>query len=496
MSSIDFYKYPAQIKLSEEYACNLTLPFFNTVTKTWGEDVEPEGKLEVNIPYDVWQKLQKEYENKQTGVKNKITSYIKAVQKELGIPVDQDDEWRQPQIANYERTNLDAILDIYKLKDSLPIEKLVVQAFEENESSCDDTRERKLKITYQPDNPGPVPIDIRLSFYDEYDASQDPPPFDPWDGLNPDKKVSWKIQKNALLKNLIIKIDISLKLESLQGLQPEIKKFSLKWPPLLQLPFIKYRCVSSKKDGKQEQNCGDGVGVVVCSNYYPDKQEIIWRKLSWLGKSCSKSQEKFEQEYRWELYIKTQYYPFELFRLLEDGKIEIEGQLEFNIPDFLYSGSSVSKQQKFLPELKQSSKIACKLKLNATDCLQYKIYYPYQYFYFENLLFDELRKADVITSLKDGNFEADEYSPRRFSAYSAKNLRPLYLLLGVETKDYKTRRKKKIPGDEAYTTSFDSGYTKIFIQGHVRKDFHAVVKAMTTLHCELKERFKHVNSVE
>ena len=349
---------------------------------------------------------------------------------------------------------------------------------------------------YQPDNPGPVPINIGLSVYDEYDPAKDPPPFQLTNWKKLDEKVFEKIQKNALLKNLILKIDISLKLKSGQTVKPEIKKFSLRWPTLLHLPTISYWCTAVKKDGDQQQTCDEMDGFAECRSYNPDTEEIVWRKLNWLGTPCRKSKDKDEQEYKWALYISTQYYPFELFRLMDNGRIELEGQLEFNLSDFLYSGSVVSTKKKFVPELKQSSKIVCNLKLNATDCFRHKIFYPYQYFYFENLLFDELRKADIVTSLKDSNFETNEYSPRQFSAHSRREPVSLYLLLDVDGEEYKTRRKKKIPGDEVYTTIFDSGYTKVFIQGGVVTDFHAVVQAMTTLHCELKERFKHVNTVE
>ena len=81
MSAIDFYKYPAQIKLSEDYACNLTLPAFDTVTKSWHEEDTPKGKIEVSVPYDVWHKHQKAHEKTEASVKTKASNFSKRVQK-------------------------------------------------------------------------------------------------------------------------------------------------------------------------------------------------------------------------------------------------------------------------------------------------------------------------------------------------------------------------------------------------------------------------------
>ena len=543
MPSIDFYKYPGQIKLSEEYTCHIVLS--DSQTKKWNEESPPGGKLEINIPYDVWMKLRKDYQKEKGSIKDMLSTAKTQLQEKWGELVHEDMELRNPRIQHYERTNIDAVLDIHKYKDALPVEKIFAQVLENWHPDDNDTRERKLGFEYQPDNPGQVPIDIELSFYDEYDPSAQGSPFNPRDYRDVDQKVSGQVQKYSLLNYLVLKFNISLKIKNFKGNnpKPEIKKFLLQWPVTLSSPFMKYSCrceVKEKEDvnsGKVERTvmkCKDGSGVfepnspIVESTririeddkeenskeideekkhikvillqegvYKPNKKGIVWSKVP-----CTKceSNDKDERTYSWELYVITSNYPHEFYHLLEAEKIKLHGEIEFNITDCLYSGSYVDKHKKFMPELKQESKIVCDLEMDVNELFRSKMYYPFQYFYFENLVFDDLRKADIVALLKEQGFWilADRKDGKRdkIVAQSYKNLRMIHLLFDIEGEDYQTRRKKKIPGHEVYTTLLPAGYTKIFTQGHVKEDFYIVVGELAKLHGELKERFKHVNTVE
>lgn len=154
------------------------------------------------------------------------------------------------------------------------------------------------------------------------------------------------------------------------------------------------------------------------------------------------------------------------------------------------------------------SKIRVEFDIEIARLFERRDFSPYQHLEFPNVILNEMRLVDIRRLLQDMQFNIREvhrqYTNREnktlrrvlLKAWQPQGVQNLQLWLVVEGKDSRTRRRKEIPGNEQYTSSFPTGNMKIYIWGQIEGDREQIVQIITDIHNKLKEIFKYVTVIE
>jgi hypothetical protein len=146
------------------------------------------------------------------------------------------------------------------------------------------------------------------------------------------------------------------------------------------------------------------------------------------------------------------------------------------------------------------------------DLFDGKIFSPYQHLQFDGVILDSMRLNDILNLLRDQGFEPvdarygepkeikDSYRSDMFKYVIGRKRREgpgeLKLWLLVEGTHSQTQRRKEIPGGETFTSQLQTGRMKIYMRGQLQNDKARLMTVMNEIHTLLKERFRHVSTME
>ena len=161
-----------------------------------------------------------------------------------------------------------------------------------------------------------------------------------------------------------------------------------------------------------------------------------------------------------------------------------------------YSKTDLSETQQ--PKL--STHVFSDVRLTLDDAFERRILSPYQSLYFDEVILDEMRVADIIIALTDqgfyvtdlGNTPAGAPEGRFLLAKRLEGPYPMELWLFITGTRYTTERHNLMPGGHTYKSIFETGEIRLFIRGALQKDSRELIHEMNTLQLALRERFERL----
>lgn len=202
-------------------------------------------------------------------------------------------------------------------------------------------------------------------------------------------------------------------------------------------------------------------------------------------------------------------HPAELDHVAEPDKpVELVGQFEIAVQGAL-SGLAVQyfgADGKIRPiAQRMETLITCNFTLQLADYARQKWYTPYQYFQFDGVCLDELRVRDIVALLRDLGFRVDRQnwsdSPEKLDRVCIlgtqnKGLEKLQIWVLAEGTRTSTRRERRIPGGQTFTSDVDTGHTTIYVRGDHRGSSKDLLSVMLDFQQRLKQEFGHVGTVD
>ena len=112
-----------------------------------------------------------------------------------------------------------------------------------------------------------------------------------------------------------------------------------------------------------------------------------------------------------------------------------------------------------------------------------------------------MRVEDIKTLFEDQGFKHKTLELNPMTRYLIEGRRQegageLVLWMLVEGTRSQTTRQKEIPGGETFTTRLETGNMVIHLRGQLQGDSGRLVGVMNEIQTLLKERFRHVSTIE
>lgn len=460
---------PESVKISESYFFEKKLsrnPFI-------GHDQSPVGQIEILMPYDGDQ-----YFTRQA---------YKDVEKQLSTKAPPDSkEARFGHLAftDYERTDLRHVLGLNNRYGSLPLSiPILGLGITSIEQLYHDTHTSKIAFKYEPTWPDGWPIDILLELWDEETLNS---------GTEDQQLAQVAEQINQQINfrpNLLIKSRLLLDLPShivQEGMQPRLTQISLRWPAFTSFRGLHLGIGSTPMEEKRVM-------------YNPQTKSLEWGDLpmSLDPKTSSAALKVFGTEW---MHLFTDY-PGELY-----DQSSIEGQASIEIPGFLLSGTQVRLFNAIGEQVKDNptkvvSHLNIKFELILDEAFAKRIRSPYQHLYFDEVVPDKMRIADIKTAVADRGFRIlpDEppMPPTIIGCIRADRLEgpdKMELLILIEGNRQEAERATQVKGGQTFKSNTESGDLKVYIRGEMRGNSKRLIQEMNALHASLHERFERLRS--
>ncbi len=460
---------PASVKISESYFFEKILsrnPFI-------GHDQSPEGKIEILMPYDG-----DEYFTRQA---------YRDVKKQLNGKVpynNQETQFGHLAFTDYERTDLRYVLDLNNRYGSLPLcTPILGQGMTGMEQLYHDTYTSKIAFKYTPSWPDGWPIDVLLELWDEETLNSNT-------GDQQLAQVAEQINKQInFLPSLLIKSRLLLGLPShivQEGMQPRLTQMALQWPA-----YTSFRGVHLGIDPIPTEESR--------VMYDPRTRSLEWGNLPMTidPQESSAALKVFGTEWM-DLFTDD---PGELYR-----KSSIEGQASIEIPGFLLSGTQVrlfGATGELVKDAQPNvvSHLNIKFKLILDEAFAKRTLAPYQHLYFDEVIPDKMRIADIKTAIADRGFRIlpdksfEEPGIRYFiKAERSDGHDKMELSMLIEGNRQEAERETQVKGGQTFKSSTESGDLKVYIRGEMRGNSKRLTREMNALHASLHERFERLRS--
>jgi hypothetical protein len=457
---------PTSVKLSEYYFYEKKLsrnPFI-------GPGQSPEGKIEIIVPYDGDQYFTRQAYND--------------VKRQLNDKTSHDNQKAQCghlAFTDYERTDLRHVLGLNNHYGSLPLSiPIFGQGITSIEQLYQDTHTSKITHEYMPNWPDGWPIEVQLELWDEETLNA---------GTEDQQlaQVAEQINKQINFRpNLLIKSRLILNLPSHlapEGIQPRLTQISINWPAFTSFRGLHlYIGPASKEE----------YGVM----YDPRTRSLEWGNLPMnkISEESSPALKVFGTEW---MDLSTDY-PGELYK-----QSSIEGVASIEIPGFLLSGTQVRLFNAIGEQIRDTSLMVVshlniKFELFLDEAFARRKLAPYQHLYFDEVIPDKMRIADIKTAIVDRGFRIESSTSQAENDFiKAKRLEgpdEMNLFVLIEGKRQEAQRETQIKGGQTFTSSTESGDLKVYIRGEMHGNSKRLTQEMNALHSSLNERFERLRS--
>lgn len=272
--------------------------------------------------------------------------------------------------------------------------------------------------------------------------------------------------------------------------QPKISRVSLHWPTLTSM-----RALHLESDGD-----GDASSV----RYNPNTRSIEWTGAA-LRALRDDGDPATPRTYRSETMVLKIEQPGELYEA-----DSLSGKVEIRIPGVLLSGTRArlydatgALRLDRPPAL--GSTVSDSFELILDDAFARRVLTPFQHLYFDEVIPDPMRIADVRTALENRGFDVVDL-PLQGGGPGAPALRhfllatrsegpdPLELWIYLEGRHQDTERQSR-RGEHRYTTKLSSGELKMFVRGSLPGSSHELVLEMNSLQQVLRDRFARLRQI-
>jgi len=448
----------------------------------------PDGQFEIVIPYDG-----EEY----------FTSHASD-----DIKKQMPEAWNQDRLnarigfigfPNHLATDLEKQLDLSAHNSVIPLD-IPVQSkgiIEGRDSLTNDRHICKITQAYVPNWPETTPLQLSVNIFDEEILSE------LLMGVElaslsealVKQAVDSVAQQAGFKRSLIFSFNLTLALPGGVGRAddnnpPILERMAIEWPVTTSHRLINLVIRENSKD--------KNTPII----YDPDRGVIEWGDIPFLVPK-EKSQGTNLYTYQTPQMMLVIQQPGELYQ-----QASLEGEIEVKIPR-LFSGLQIESfgtdGQRADIKIEAETKLFSKLSISLEDCFERKVFSPYQHLQFEGVILNEMRVNDIKTLLEDQGFEptykrlssGDQGLERYiFVGLKKKELEALRLWILVEGTRSRTTRRKQIPGGQDFTTEVDTGHMTIYMRGELRGNNTNLIHSMNEVHKQLKERFRHVSTID
>jgi hypothetical protein len=468
---------PASVQLQESYYFEKKISRNPHIGPD--EHQPPAGKIEIIVPYDGDQFFTRQAYN---DVMKQLSSKVpdNNIEAQIG----------HLSLMNYDRTNLREVLDLNKRYGTFPIAiPILGKGISSIEQLYSDRLQSTITFDYMPDLPDFSPIDVNLELWDEATLS----------GMGPENpeadkqlaKVAEEItQQVNFHHNLLIKSRLWIDLPShlvQEDVQPRIIQMSLKWPTITSFRGLQLRI-------------GSPLGKEVHVIYNPETRCLEWGHIP-MNVDPQFSRTGAKTFFADPMYLFTDY-PGELYQ-----QLCLEGHVEIEIPGLLLSGTQARLfnaigEQTIKSEPKTVSRVNVKFELILDEAFNRRKLSPYQHLYFDEVIPDEMRVADIKTAIADRGFrivQDKSLAQHDDIRYFIKAIRPegpdtMELSMLIEGRRQEAERETQLKGGQKFKSNTESGYLRVYIRGELHGNSQRLTQEMNAFQTALHERFERLRS--
>ncbi|WP_091312631.1 hypothetical protein [Amycolatopsis tolypomycina] len=271
-------------------------------------------------------------------------------------------------------------------------------------------------------------------------------------------------------------------------LSPVVERISLFWPTITSLNVLKV-----------EHGTSDGGERLI--TYNPVGRTIEWRDVPMTVDEDHKRRDD-EVCFLSDTMVVLISQPGELYR-----QASLDGTVEIEIPDYLLSGMQTrlfdSTGRRVEDGHRESTRLTSNVRLILADAFARRMLKPHQHLYFDEVIPEQARIADIENALADQGFQvkfADKSEPdgvRRWQGTAKRTEGPetMFLRIFVEGSHHETERTVHKPGGHSYTSKLPSGELKVFMYGELPRASRAVTREMNALHAAIRDRFDRIRAL-
>ena len=483
---------PERVSLKETYT--YTREISRNQSTTSGT---PTGTIEIVVPYDGQQFFTREAcadVEHQLGTSNPAED----VEVQVGHLL----------LAGYERTNIKDEPELAALMqhDSLPIRvPAVCDAVYLPDHLYDDQQAALVTYSYTPSRPEVIPLGIEVEITDEESLN---PLFE---ALSANQPVEWEQMRTQLAQQinfrpslgLHLRVLLSLPAKAPAGIVARVARVALEWPTL-----TSFRSYSLRIAGEPAQPV---------LRYNPAKTCIEWENVQLHprgdasptpappGAAANGAPPARPRRFQSRPMHLSIHHPGEFYeREILKGTVEVEikGMTLSDIEMRVFDGAGARVDEKRCAH-EQITRIIMGIELVLDDAFAERVFFPYQHHVFPEIIPDQMRLADIRTTLLDYGFHitAERAIPGSaealrhiIQAERAERQHTMKLLVLVEGQHYQVERQTELAGGQVYTSIVDSGEIKIDLLGSLAGDTRQLVRCMNDIQAALYERFARLRA--
>lgn len=472
--------------MSEQTIFARAIPHTIRLTETYTYDIEisgtpqlltrgtPAGCIEIITPFDGEKHFSKQaFEDVAKQLKN--NSGQEQILARIG----------HVSLTDYAHTDLEDKANLTLCYNVLPIDVLVQgNDLEGLRSLHDDRHACHTTLDYTPNWPETHPLSITANIFDEdtIKAAENTE-----EGETAANKVA---QQVGFERSLIFDFGLQISLPGRVGRNqdsepPELARMAIEWPVA-----TSYRLVHLFVGGKEKPTI-----------YNPEEGVIEWAHIPFNARGQTEGTKLYSYYTPpIRLYVDD---PGELYQRPElSGRVRIEIPRPFSGLRLCYFNTFGNRKE---ISIETRTVLAANLILNLEDCFERKVFSPYQHLQFQGVVLDGMRITDIMTLLQDQRFRCEHLDVSQNHSRAQRHLiigsRPEgpgeleLLILAVGTRS-ETERQKQILGGETFTTRLETGNTVIYMRGQLEGDSRRLLGVMNDIQAMLKERFRHVKTIE
>jgi hypothetical protein len=394
-------------------------------------------------------------------------------------------------LTNYTETNLGERLDLNDRYGSIPV-RVPVTTSTRSGNLDHLTADRCTCVVGHdyaphPDHPRITPLDVRLELLDPDSVDLPHVDFMTEEGRKRMNDVALKLtQQVSFRPYLLLRMGVSVNIprrRTPKDLKPQIKQVAIKWPTITSFSALNLRV--------------DDDEVVV--RYNPLTKSLEWSEIE-----MTAAEDPDDSD------IRTYESPEMFLSIRQPGELlynpeNLDATVEVEIPGYLLSGVQArlySAVGTLLPDMQAelTTHVTSEVQFTLDDAFERRILSPYQDLYFDEVILDDMRVADITIALRDQGFEvrnlgktsAGTQEGHFLLARRLEGPNQMELWLFVAGRHYTTERHNLMPGGHTYKSTFESGDIRLFIRGELRRDRGELIHEMNALQQALRERFERL----
>ena len=391
-------------------------------------------------------------------------------------------------LRDHRRTNLADVVDLGEHYGSIPLRVPVRGKHTDHPGFLGGDRHAcRIAYEYLPQWPETIPVNIDIQLWDEDTLSVLDGDISTEAGRRRLGDAAAQIaQQVSFRRNLLITSRVTIEVPNGSGshAEPRVARMALGWPTITSFRALRL-------------DVGEVQAVPVMFN--PQTRRLEWTNVPMTALARAPGADG--RSYSTEAMHLLMGYPGELYQ-----ESALEGEVEIEIPGQLLSGldarlfNALGEHTKG-PRLAIRTRVVTRFRLVLDEAFSRRRLSPYQHLYFDEVIPDAMRIADVRTALVDRGFRlVDVPVPGRNEItqvlWAERQEGPdiMTLVVFVEGRRHEAERETQVQGGQTYRSTSESGELKVYIRGEMPGNSRRLIQEMNALQTALHERFEHLRA--